>query len=604
MLRLSFTCLISVVLLSQSSGATFDSINSDLIVKNVDRSIDLSSQLAKILHKITLQNNGKGAVKSVLFSVEPTVKNSLSYIGAQTGESSKSPLKLYESKVQGHADKLFWRIELKDAIKPGETAAVDVETIYTHQLTPHPASITQKEKQLVLYHGNHYFYSPYSITKQTTVVNLGTRSVESYTKLKPASQSDNTITYGPYENIPPFSMDKMTIHYENNAPFLTITNLERVIEVSHWGNIAVEETIDLKHSGAVLKGPFSRYEYQREAQSGLSSVKSFKTILPAAATDAYYRDEIGNISTSHMKILSDSVELDLRPRFPLFGGWKTHYVIGYNVPSYEYLFNRGDDYLLKMRFLDHVFDDMIVDQVTTKIILPEGSQDIQLSTPYPVEHLPNSLHYTYLDTKGRPVIMLKKKNLVENHIQDFELQYNFPRILMLQEPFLVVLAFYLLFLFVIVYVRLDFSITKDEAGESRMRVAGYCEKVLAHQDKRALTYTYYNEQLVKLKSTKDINAFLTSMKNINHEYKNETSHIADLLVKLKADAPDLAEKVSELQKADKHLKELYTQHQSLYVDKLVPGKIARQAFVDTENQLNKKKEECVEKINSLVKSLQ
>jgi hypothetical protein len=55
---------------------------------------------------------------------------------------------------------------------------------------------------------------------------------------------------------------------------------------------------------------------------------------------------------------------------------------------------------------------------------------------------------------------------------------------------------------------------------------------------------------------------------------------------------------------DRHLKDLYTQHQSLYVDKLVPGKIARQAFVDTENQLNKKKEECVEKINTLVKSLQ
>ena len=71
----------------------------------------------------------------------------------------------------------------------------------------------------------------------------------------------------------------MTIHYENNAPFLTITSLERVIEVSHWGNIAVEETVDLKHGGAILKGPFSRYEYQREAQSGLSSVKSFKVIL-------------------------------------------------------------------------------------------------------------------------------------------------------------------------------------------------------------------------------------------------------------------------------------------------------------------------------------
>jgi hypothetical protein len=44
-----------------------------------------------------------------------------------------------------------------------------------------------------------------------------------------------------------------------------------------------------------------------------------------------------------------------------------------------------------------------------------------------------------------------------------------------------------------------------------MRVAGYCEKLLAHQDKRASTYTLYNELLAKLKSTKDINAFLVSI---------------------------------------------------------------------------------------------
>lgn len=64
----------------------------------------------------------------------------------------------------------------------------------------------------------------------------------------------------------------MKIHYENNSPFLVVTRLERVIEISHWGNIAVEETIDLLHSGALLKGPFSRYDYQREHNS-YSSVK-------------------------------------------------------------------------------------------------------------------------------------------------------------------------------------------------------------------------------------------------------------------------------------------------------------------------------------------
>lgn len=73
----------------------------------------------------------------------------------------------------------------------------------------------------------------------------------------------------------------MKVHYENNSPFLTITSMTRVIEVSHWGNIAVEETVDLKHTGAVLKGPFSRYDYQRQPDSGISSVKSFKVdILP------------------------------------------------------------------------------------------------------------------------------------------------------------------------------------------------------------------------------------------------------------------------------------------------------------------------------------
>ena len=56
----------------------------------------------------------------------------------------------------------------------------------------------------------------------------------------------------------------MKIHYENNSPFMTIKKLDRLVELSHWGNIAIEETIDVLHTGALLKGAFSRYDYQRE----------------------------------------------------------------------------------------------------------------------------------------------------------------------------------------------------------------------------------------------------------------------------------------------------------------------------------------------------
>ncbi|XP_046383465.1 dolichyl-diphosphooligosaccharide--protein glycosyltransferase subunit 1 [Ischnura elegans] len=582
-----------------------EAISKDLKVLNVEKSVDMTSQLLKASHKITLENSGSGGIKSFLFSVEPDIAKKLSFIGASASDTYKTPLKVIPITLSSHKDEKFWKIELKDDIQSGKSVVVEVEYVVTHHLKPHPKEIMQKEKQLVLFKGNYYVYSPYTIAKQTTTIVVGTKNVESLGKIKPTSTSENGMVYGPFENIAPFSISPLDIHYENNSPFLVITKLERTIEVSHWGNIAVEEVFNLYHTGAILKGSFSRYEYQRESQSGLSSVKSFKTLLPASATDVYYRDQIGNISTSHMRILSDSVELDVRPRFPLFGGWKTHYTIGYNVPSYEYLFNSGDDYLLRMRILDHAFDDMVVDELITKVILPEGTHGFVLKTPFDVERLPDSVHHTYLDTKGHVVINMRKLNLVENHIQDFELQYQFPRILMLQEPLLVVMAFYFLFLLVIIYVRLDFSITKDEASENKMRVAGYCEKILAHQDQRALSYQRYDEQLAKLKSSKDVNAFQAAMKSINQDYKNETANIGDLIIKIKSDAPELADKVSEIQKIDRNLKELYKQQQAFYTDKLGPGKnVPRQQLLETENQMNKKKEECIEKINALVKSLQ
>lgn len=34
----------------------------------------------------------------------------------------------------------------------------------------------------------------------------------------------------------------------------------------------------------------------------------------------------------------------------------------------------GDQYALKMRLVDHVYDDQVIDQLTVKLILPEGAR--------------------------------------------------------------------------------------------------------------------------------------------------------------------------------------------------------------------------------------
>jgi len=600
--RVLATLLVSFVVCN-AAKVRKDSINNDIVITNVERKIDISTHLVKTSASVTVENKGKTSAGFFLVTVEPSLQNQLSYISASIkGGEETQVLQVSQTTVDGQSDKQIWRVQFPSALDTGKSITVSVDTTFSHALVPFPRQVAQSDKQLVVYTGSLYFFSPYKVQTQTTTVTTVSSNIETYTKVKPVSQSENTISYGPYENQEAFSDVELRVHYENNQPFLTITSMERIIEVSHWGNIAVEEHIEIRHTGAELKGPFSRYDYQRTQEPG-ASVKAFKTVLPAAARDVYYRDEIGNISTSAMRELDDMVEVELRPRFPLFGGWKTKYYIGYNVPSYQYLFNNGDNYALKMRFVDHVFDDLVVDQFTFKIILPEGASETELKTPFSVERGENGLHYTYLDTSGRPVIVAYKNNLVEQHIQDFELHYKFQKWRLIQEPLLVVGAFYLLFLLVIVYVRLDFSITKDEAKESKMRVASLIEEVQSAQDKRSALYQSYDDAVDKFKASKEQSSFVTQRKKIDGDYKQLTQQLQNLQAQLKTEGSEMTDKVTELNRCDHQYKEQITQAITLS-ERLVAGKLTKQQYVETEKGITDKRTEIYKKMEEISAGLQ
>lgn len=574
-----------------------------MVNEDVKRTVDLGTHLAKITAEVVLSNQGHSAVQSFVLAVEADLAPHLAYIGASVkgDEEEDGTLEVQQTTIQGQRGE-FYKVQLPSSLAPGAQLKTKVEMTFSHVLKPFPTQITQAERQLVTFQGNHYLFSPYPTRSQTTRVRLASKTVESYTKLGNPSKTDEIIEYGPFRDVAPFSEDAMKIHYENNTPFLTISSITRTIEVSHWGNIAVEETIDLRHTGAVLKGPFSRYDYQRQSDSGISSVKSFKTILPASAQDVYYRDEIGNISTSHLQVLDDSVEVEVRPRFPLFGGWKTHYIIGYNLPSYEYLYTLGDQYALKMRLVDHVYDDQVIDSLTVKIILPEGARNIHVDTPYKIDRMPNQLHYTYLDTFGRPVLVATKNNLVEQHIQDVVVHYNFNKILMLQEPLLVVGAFYILFFTVIIYVRLDFAITKDPAAEVRMKVASITEQVLTLVNKRLGLYRHMDEVVNRYKQSRDTGALNSGRKTLEADHRTLTNEISSLQARLKAEGSDLADKVGEVQKLDGQVKELVCRS-CQEAERLVAGKVKKEAYIESEKNLTGRRQELVGRIDSLLDAL-
>ena len=95
-----------------------------------------------------------------------------------------------------------------------------------------------------------------------------------------------------------------------------------------------------------------------------------------------------------------------------------------------------------------------------QVVLPEGATSISAKVPFPVNQS-REVKHTYLDTTGRPVVVLHKTNLVPDHNVEFTVNYSFFSLLMLREPFLLVSVFALLFAGIIGYVRCDFVLSRD-----------------------------------------------------------------------------------------------------------------------------------------------
>lgn len=102
---------------------------------------------------------------------------------------------------------MSFKIDFSKDLAAGASLVLEVEVVLYDSMRPYPVEITQQERQLVVYKGNHYYYSTYATTgKQTTTVTLASDRVEAYSQLKPTSKSDSTITYGPYEAVKPFQV--------------------------------------------------------------------------------------------------------------------------------------------------------------------------------------------------------------------------------------------------------------------------------------------------------------------------------------------------------------------------------------------------------------
>lgn len=177
-----------------ASSAVLSAVDVEIENKNVDRTIDLVSQLVKVSLKITLEHKSKKPITNYVFLVPLKQCDKLSFISAR--DSSKKELKT--TLTRGANDCSY-----SMTLPAGQNGnpVVYIETVFSKLLEAFPTEITQAERQLVRYFGNAVFYSPFKTVSQKTTIHLASRNVESFTQVKPSAHTDTQIVYGPYENV-------------------------------------------------------------------------------------------------------------------------------------------------------------------------------------------------------------------------------------------------------------------------------------------------------------------------------------------------------------------------------------------------------------------
>ena len=79
----------------------------------------------------------------------------------------------------------------------------------------------------------------------------------------------------------PFTFRKHTVFGVNNNPQVKFTHVEKIIELSHWGNVAITENYKLINTGPSLKGEFSRVTFgSRSPGDAKNSYKGIEFDLP------------------------------------------------------------------------------------------------------------------------------------------------------------------------------------------------------------------------------------------------------------------------------------------------------------------------------------
>jgi oligosaccharyltransferase complex subunit alpha (ribophorin I) len=263
----------------------------------------------------------------------------------------------------------------------------------------------------------------------------------------------------------------LAVQYAYDSAVLEVRSLRRWAEVSHWGaNLNVQDEYELHNAGPALKGHFSRLEHQSQKFYGRLAPHILPELtlhLPAGLRDAYFYDTVGNVSTSRLRASPRGSPhpsvLELRPRYPLLGGWNYSFTLGWDADladaaRYD---ARSGRYVLGVPLMT-ALPGAVVHAAEVTVVLPEGARDVQVAPPFPPASMTRATHVTYLDSVGRPAVQFNYAHLTDKHTGTIYVSYAVSTGAHLRKVGTVASALFAVFVLAIGVRRVDLSLTRGK----------------------------------------------------------------------------------------------------------------------------------------------
>ncbi|KAL8930759.1 MAG: hypothetical protein Q9208_000300 [Pyrenodesmia sp. 3 TL-2023] len=394
-------------------------------------------------------------------------------VGGLEAKDKKNPGPLFKTEVaeyDPYSPTQFFRITLPQPLPPKAQLTLSITYHILSTLAPLPFKINQQDKQYLLYTFSTYTPSAYPTLKQKTKLKLPTTDVPDAIGGSPERQG-STFTYGPYNDpVPAGALEPASVRYEFTRPLIHATLLERDLEVSHWGgNLAFEERYWLTNQGAHLKENFNRVQWAATQYYNppSSALRSLNVPLKVGSLNPYFTDDIGNVSTSRFRSNKKEANLELKPRYPVFGGWKYSFRIGWDADLSQFLRQvktPEGSHVLKVPFIEgpKMGEGVSYGKVEVRVILPEGARNVKFETEVPLVAAEEMVHRTYMDTVGRTTLKLTAMNMVdEARDKPVIVTYDYPFSAAFRKPITIFLGVLAVFATAWGIGRLDVSIGKE-----------------------------------------------------------------------------------------------------------------------------------------------